>query len=60
VPRRIKGLRLRADDVDWQTGKGPDVVGPGEALLMAMAGRADALGELSGPGQPVLAARMSA
>ena len=60
VPRRIKGLRLRADDVDWQTGKGPDVVGPGEALLMARAGRADALGELSGPGQPVLAARMSA
>lgn len=58
VPWRIKGLRLRADDLDWSTGSGPEVVGPGEALLLAMAGRAAALGELSGDGLAVLASRL--
>lgn len=56
--RRIKGLRLRATDVDWEHGTGPDVVGPGEALLMAMSGRRIAVAELSGPGQPTMAERM--
>lgn len=56
--RRIKGLRLRATDVDWSHGAGPEVVGPGEALLMAMAGRPAALPELSGSGSPTLAQRL--
>jgi hypothetical protein len=34
------------------------VAGEGEALLMAMAGGADALKDLSGPGKERLAARM--
>ena len=55
---RIRGLRLVATDVDWAAGKGTEVSGPGEAMLMAMAGRGDALGELSGPGLPVLAGRV--
>ncbi len=59
VTRRIKGLQLRATDIEWATGSGPEVIGPGEALLMAMTGRPDALADLSGPGQPALAARMS-
>ncbi|BBX19873.1 DinB family protein [Mycolicibacterium duvalii] len=59
VPRRIRGLRLRADDIDWEAGAGAEVVGPGEALMMAMAGRPDALPDLRGPGLPVLAARLS-
>jgi len=54
---RTRGVRLVATDVDWSAGKGPEVRGPGEALLMVMAGRADALRDLAGPGLATLAAR---
>jgi uncharacterized protein (TIGR03083 family) len=57
--RRIRGLRLRATDIDWTHGRGPEVSGPGEALLMAMAGRPAAVADLAGPGQATLAARLS-
>jgi uncharacterized protein (TIGR03083 family) len=57
--RRIRGLRLMATDVAWQHGKGPEVSGTGEALLMAMTGRQEVLDELSGPGQAALAARIA-
>ncbi|WP_232079564.1 maleylpyruvate isomerase family mycothiol-dependent enzyme [Mycobacterium conspicuum] len=57
--RRIRGLRLRATDVDWVHGRGPEVIGPGEALLMAMTGRPAALADLAGPGLDTLAARLS-
>lgn len=56
---RTRGVRLVATDLDWSAGRGPDVRGPGEALLMAMAGRGDALHDLDGPGAAVLAARLS-
>lgn len=56
--KRIRGLRLRATDVDWQHGTGPEVVGTGEALMMAMSGRRIAVADLSGPGQPTIAHRM--
>jgi uncharacterized protein (TIGR03083 family) len=56
--RRIRGLRLQATDVDWQHGNGPEVKGTGEALLMAMTGRREALKELVGPGLATLAERM--
>ena len=56
--RRIRGLRLRATDVDWAHGSGEEVTGTGEALLMAMTGRPSALGDLDGPGQPILADRL--
>jgi uncharacterized protein (TIGR03083 family) len=56
--RRIRGLRLRASDVDWTHGDGPEVIGPGEALLMAMTGRRAALADLTGPGHATLAARL--
>jgi uncharacterized protein (TIGR03083 family) len=56
--RRIRGLRLRATDIDWTHGRGPEVSGPGEALLMAMAGRPAAVAELAGPGHATLAARL--
>jgi uncharacterized protein (TIGR03083 family) len=58
TPRRIRGLRLRADDIEWQYGDGPEVAGHGEALLMAITGRPSAVGELSGPGQQILATRL--
>ncbi|WP_007025189.1 maleylpyruvate isomerase family mycothiol-dependent enzyme [Saccharomonospora iraqiensis] len=55
---RIRGLRLVATDVDWSAGRGRIVQGPGEALLMAMAGRTGVVEELTGPGQPILASRI--
>ena len=58
--RRIRGLGLRATDIDWAHGHGPEVTGPGEALLMAMAGRPAALADLDGPGRATLAARLGA
>ena len=55
---RARGVRLVATDIDWSHGKGPEVQGPGEALLMAMAGRSDGLKDLSGPGKDALAHRL--
>jgi uncharacterized protein (TIGR03083 family) len=55
---RARGLRLVATDGGWSHGGGPEVRGPGEALLMVMAGRGDALKDLSGPGMDKLARRM--
>lgn len=57
--RRIRGLRLIATDIDWRHGNGPEVSGTAEALLLAMTGRRETLGELTGPGQPTLAARVA-
>jgi uncharacterized protein (TIGR03083 family) len=55
---RVRGVRLVATDVDWSFGSGPEVSGPAEALLMAMAGRRGIMSELSGPGGAKLAARI--
>ena len=56
--KRIRGLRLVATDTDFDLGAGPLIQGPIEALLLAMAGRPAALGELHGPGLSSLAARI--
>jgi uncharacterized protein (TIGR03083 family) len=56
--RRIRGLQLKATDVDWTHGSGFEVIGSGEALLMAMAGRPAVIDELYGPGQATLAKRL--
>jgi uncharacterized protein (TIGR03083 family) len=55
---RSRGVKLVATDMDWSAGRGPEVTGPGEALLMAMAGRGDAVADLDGPGLPRLARRL--
>ena len=55
---RARGLRLVATDLDWVRGSGPEVTGPGEALLMAMAARPDALNQLTGQGKDLLAHRI--
>lgn len=57
-PWRVRGLRLVATDFDWHAGRGPEVRGSGESLLMAMAGRHGITRELDGPGQATLAARI--
>jgi uncharacterized protein (TIGR03083 family) len=56
--KRSKGLRLVAADIDWSAGVGPEVRGPGEAVFMALNGRAPALADLEGEGLGVLAGRM--
>ena len=55
--KRITGLKLRATDMDWSHGSGPEVTGPAEALVMMMAGRLVALDDLSGEGKAALVAR---
>src|SRR5437899_4313151 len=55
---QARGVRLVATDVDWAYGKGPEVRGSGEALLMAMAGRRAALDDLDGSGKAKLAQRI--
>ena len=55
---RARGVRLVATDLKWSHGKGPEVQGPGEALLMAMAGRTHALQQLDGPGKDRLTQHM--
>lgn len=57
--QNIAGLRAVAADIGWHHGDGAEVHGPGEALLMALAGRADALDELDGPGAATLASRVA-
>ena len=57
--KRAHGLRLRATDVDWGHGEGPEVAGPGEAILMSLAGRAVALDDLCGAGLDELATRLA-
>ena len=55
--RRIAGLRLRASDMTWSHGDGPEVTGPMLSLIMAMVGRKPAQVDLSGEGSAILASR---
>jgi uncharacterized protein (TIGR03083 family) len=53
--RRTRGLRLEATDLDWAAGRGPQVRGTAEALLLAMTGRAAHVrAELAGDGVQLL------
>ena len=56
--RRVAGLRLRAGDVDWVHGDGPEVRGTGLSLLSAMTGRRAGLAGLEGDGVAELGSRM--
>ena len=55
--RLARGLRLVATDMSWSSGRGPEISGTGEALLMAIAGRSAALVDLAGPGLTILSER---
>lgn len=57
--KTVRGLRLVASDAGWSGGDGPAVEGPGEAIVMAAAGRRPAVEDLSGEGVEVLRARLS-
>jgi uncharacterized protein (TIGR03083 family) len=56
--KNVAGLSLRATDVDWSAGDGPLVEGPGEAIVLAAAGRSAALADLTGDGVGVLKERI--
>jgi uncharacterized protein (TIGR03083 family) len=47
---RFSGSHLRATDVDWSTGTGPEIRAPMATLLLILAGRDIGLGQLSGDG----------
>lgn len=46
----LDGFRLRATDVDWSAGDGPEVAGPIAALLLLITGRVARIAELTGTG----------
>jgi uncharacterized protein (TIGR03083 family) len=53
--RRTRGLHLVATDMNWSAGRGPQIRGTGEALLLAMTGRIAAVtGEIDGDGVGLL------
>ena len=58
VRRRIDGLRLVADDVDWSHGHGLEVRASTQALVLMLTGRPVGATELTGPGAPSLYARL--
>ncbi|MEX2557640.1 MAG: maleylpyruvate isomerase family mycothiol-dependent enzyme [Actinomycetota bacterium] len=55
----MRGLRFVATDLDWATGDGPEVHGPGETLMLAAAGRDIPLGGISGDGAAMLRHRLA-
>ena len=55
---RVRDVRLVATDIDWTFGRGPEVHGTAEALLMAIAGRMAVADELSGPGSDRVVRRL--
>ena len=57
---RVRDVRLVATDLDWTFGRGPEVRGTAEALLMTVAGRRGIAAELSGPGRERIARRLGA
>lgn len=59
--KRLRGLHLRATDLDWSLGDAgdPEVTGTAEAITMAIAGRPAALADLSGPGVDTLRTRLA-
>jgi uncharacterized protein (TIGR03083 family) len=57
--RVCRGLSFVATDVDHRVGSGPEVCGPGEALVLAMSGRPIGLDELSGDGLTTLRERIA-
>jgi len=56
---RLRGICLRADDIDRSWGKGAEVFGPARALMMTACGRDANLHQLDGPGLPLLRNRLT-
>ncbi|WP_248278936.1 hypothetical protein [Brevibacterium sp. 'Marine'] len=54
----VKGLRLSAVDADFECGSGPQVAGRLLDFVLAMAGRPEALADLTGSGAAELRRQM--
>jgi len=59
-PKLFQGIRAIATDADWSAGKGLDVTGPIEALVLTLAGRFTVLDQLQGDGTTALRMRVDA
>jgi uncharacterized protein (TIGR03083 family) len=57
--RRLRGIRLHANDIDRTWGDGQEIRGRAAELMMAAVGRTAALDALEGPGLPLLRQRIS-
>lgn len=57
--RRLRGVRLVADDVEWTRGQGEELSGPVTSLLLLSTGRPAGLAGVHGPGVAVLRARLT-
>ena len=57
--RVCRGLTFTATDIGHRVGDGPEVGGPGEALILAMSGRSVGLAELEGDGVATLRDRIT-
>ncbi len=56
VARGLPAVSLRATDLDWSHGTGPEVSGPAAAIGLTLCGRSAWLDRLTGPGRESLAA----
>lgn len=56
---KLPPSRFEATDTDWAFGDGPTARGPIEAIAMVLAGRGQALDDLTGDGVPRLAGALS-
>ena len=56
--KRVRGVRIVAEGIDWSHGEGPEVRGSLEALILLLNGRPVGRDELSGPGVPAVLARL--
>jgi uncharacterized protein (TIGR03083 family) len=55
--KKLGAFTLRATDIDWRVGDGPEVTGPALALLLLLTGRLNAAAtDLHGPGVKALEA----
>ena len=55
---RAEGLTLRATDVAWSAGSGPEVAGPLASIIVAITGRRAGLADLTGDGLATLTGRV--
>lgn len=55
-----QGLRLKATDVNWQHGDGPEVAGEAPYIILALSGRPIGLEKLQGEGVSTLRSRIGA
>lgn len=56
--RRSAGLTLRATDLSWSGGSGPEVSGPLASIILAITGRPAGLADLAGEGLETLRSRI--